>query len=107
MSSDATDRSRPVLVLLGDVERAREHLAAAERSTSMWTGTAWQAATLEARAHLAAAEGLDALSRRLLSQVSRLFAQAGQPRDAQRCQQPLTRAGAERPARALTASSAT
>ncbi|MFC5179352.1 ATP-binding protein [Nocardioides taihuensis] len=73
----------------GDLEHAREHLASAERSTALWPGTAWQAATVEARAHLEAAEGDPAAARRLLDQASRMFAQIGHPRDAERCARPL------------------
>jgi DNA-binding SARP family transcriptional activator/tetratricopeptide (TPR) repeat protein len=70
---------------VGDVEQAREHLAVAERSTALWSGTAWQAATLEARAHLVAAEGDPAGAARLLRQAAEAFQQAGQPLDAARC----------------------
>lgn len=41
----------------GDVEAARVHLGAAERSGRAWRSREWDAALLEARAHLAAAEG--------------------------------------------------
>ena len=42
---------------VGDVDDARRHLAVSERSSQGWEGTAWQGAILEARAHLAHAEG--------------------------------------------------
>jgi tetratricopeptide (TPR) repeat protein len=70
---------------VGDVALAREHLAVAERSTALWQGTAWQAATLEARAHLSAAEGDAPTAVRQLASAAHVFAQAGQPLDAARC----------------------
>ena len=70
---------------VGDVEAARRHLADAEHSTAVWPGTAWQAATTEARAHVVAAEGDRQTAHRLLEEAGRMFAQAGQPRDAERC----------------------
>ena len=42
---------------VGDLEEARRHLRTAEESAAMWEGAAWPAALLEARAHLASAEG--------------------------------------------------
>src|SRR5690606_28432596 len=42
---------------VGDIEHARRHLAAAEESVHFWESTSWQASVLEARAHLARAEG--------------------------------------------------
>ena len=44
---------------VGDLEEARRHLRTAEESAAMWEGAAWPAALLEARAHLASAEGRD------------------------------------------------
>jgi ATP/maltotriose-dependent transcriptional regulator MalT len=70
---------------VGDLDEARAQLAVAERSTKRWQGTAWQAATREARAHLAVAEGDLAAARRLLRDAADLFARAGQPLDAARC----------------------
>jgi tetratricopeptide (TPR) repeat protein len=70
---------------VGDVDEARRHLAEAERSTALWSGTAWQAATTEARAHVAAAEHDRDTAHRLLEDAARMFAQAGHPRDAERC----------------------
>ncbi|HKE97400.1 MAG TPA: AAA family ATPase [Actinomycetes bacterium] len=69
----------------GDLDEARRHLATAERSLSLWEGTAWQGAILEARAHLAGAEGDAGRSDRLLGEAGRLFERAGQPLDAARC----------------------
>jgi DNA-binding SARP family transcriptional activator len=69
----------------GDVDEARRHLAAAERSAALWRGTAWQGAIAEARAHLARAEGDPAAAHRRLREAAELFAAAGQPLDADRC----------------------
>jgi DNA-binding SARP family transcriptional activator/tetratricopeptide (TPR) repeat protein len=70
---------------VGDVTDARRHLAIAEQSASRWEGTAWPAAVLEARAHVALAEGHAEEAAELLREAARLFAGAGQPRDAGRC----------------------
>jgi hypothetical protein len=70
---------------VGDLPAARTHLLVAERSTAMWPGTAWQAATAEARAHLARAEGDAAATDRLLREAAELFDLSGQPLDAARC----------------------
>jgi tetratricopeptide (TPR) repeat protein len=69
----------------GDLDRARSHLAKAEESAARWEGSAWDAAVLEARAHLAAAEGRDVESETMLGQAARMFAAAGHPLDAERC----------------------
>jgi hypothetical protein len=70
---------------VGDLDDARSHHAVAERSARLWHGTAWQAATLEARAHLAAAEGDSDAASALLDQAALEFTGAGQPLDAARC----------------------
>ena len=70
---------------VGDREGAHRHLAAAERSAALWRGSAWQAALLEARAHLAWADGDGAAAGRLLEDAAECFATAGQPLDEQRC----------------------
>ena len=70
---------------VGDVADARQHLATAENSSMLWEGTAWQAAVLEARAHLARAVGDPGEGVRLLREAAVLFAQAGHPFDAERC----------------------
>ncbi|GAA4215330.1 ATP-binding protein [Microbispora amethystogenes] len=69
----------------GDLGDARLHLATAERSAELWQGTSWQAAILEARAHIARAEGDHPAEARLLAQAADLFTDAGHPRDAARC----------------------
>jgi DNA-binding SARP family transcriptional activator/tetratricopeptide (TPR) repeat protein len=70
---------------VGDVDHARHHLGIAERSAQLWEGTAWEAALAEASAHLAASEGAPDEARRLFASAHVGFAQAGQPRDAARC----------------------
>ena len=74
---------------VGDLAAAREHLAGAERSTALWSGTAWQAATTEARAHIAAAEGDTTAAQRLLAEAAHAFQQAGHPLDVDRCRRTL------------------
>jgi DNA-binding SARP family transcriptional activator/tetratricopeptide (TPR) repeat protein len=69
---------------VGDIDDARRYLAIAERSALRWQGTAWQAAILEVRAHLAAAEG-DATAGALQAQAAELFEASGQPLHARRC----------------------
>ena len=58
----------------------------------MWEGTAWQAALLEARAHLSFAQGRNQDAAGLLSEAAELFEESGQPLDAARCR--ATRLGA-------------
>jgi hypothetical protein len=70
---------------VGDIEDAERHLRVAESSARMWEGTAWQAALLETRAHLATARGEPAAARRLLVSAAELFGAAGQPLDVERC----------------------
>ena len=70
---------------VGDLDRARYHLQVAQRSLDLWEGTSWQAAVLEARAHLADAENDRALGDDLRQQAAVLFDRAGQPLDAARC----------------------
>lgn len=69
----------------GDLAEARRHLADAEKSLQLWEGTAWQAAILEAKAHLQAAEGDREGGQRLLGSAADLYDVFGQPLDAQRC----------------------
>jgi DNA-binding SARP family transcriptional activator len=70
---------------VGDIADASGYVAAAERSAQLWQGTAWQAAILEARAHLARAEGDAERAARLLVEAAAIFDDAGQPLDAARC----------------------
>ena len=72
---------------VGDVEAARTHLAAAEASAARWEGGAWPAAVLEARAHLARAEGRAEDFDAMIVEAARLFVAAGQPLDGQRCEE--------------------
>ena len=69
----------------GRLDDARRHLAVADLSAAMWQGTSWQAATTEAKAHLARAEGRAEDAGDLLAEAATLFAAAGQPLDAERC----------------------
>jgi DNA-binding SARP family transcriptional activator/predicted negative regulator of RcsB-dependent stress response len=69
----------------GDLDAAERHLAAAELSAAKWEGTAWPAAVLEAKAHLAAARGDADHAASLLTEAADLFGRAGQPLDAARC----------------------
>jgi len=69
----------------GDVAEARRHLAVADRSAKKWEGTAWQAAVVEVRGHIARAEGDPAAGRRLLTEAADLFDASDQPLDAARC----------------------
>ena len=70
---------------VGDIADARRYLQAAERSAARWEGTAWQAALLEVRSHLATAEGHEVDARRLLREAAELYELSGQPLDVRRC----------------------
>jgi tetratricopeptide (TPR) repeat protein len=70
---------------VGDLAEAHRYLERAEHSAPLWEGTAWQAATVEARAHLARAEGAADRARDLLARAADLFDAAAQPLDAARC----------------------
>jgi DNA-binding SARP family transcriptional activator/tetratricopeptide (TPR) repeat protein len=70
-----------------DLDDARRYLAIAERSSELWEGTSWQAAILEARAHLAWAVQDPYREALLLNRAAVLFEQAGQPLDAARCRE--------------------
>ncbi len=73
----------------GDVDDARRYVKMAERSGRLWEGTSWAGATLEARAHLALAEGDQARADQLLAEAATHFRRAGQPLDVERCRRPL------------------
>ena len=61
----------------------------AERSTTLWEGTAWEAAVAEAAGRLALAEGdPDRGAERLRVAVAG-FERAGQPLDVERCRRRL------------------
>jgi tetratricopeptide (TPR) repeat protein len=68
-----------------DLPNAERHLAMAELSAQKWEGTAWPAAVLEAKAHLAAARGDVDAALGLLAEAADLFGKAGQTLDAARC----------------------
>jgi tetratricopeptide (TPR) repeat protein len=70
---------------VGDLVEARRHLEQAQRSAPLWEGTAWQAATLEAEAHVVRAEGHPDRAGTLLARATELFDAAAQPLDAARC----------------------
>ncbi|MGI5240727.1 ATP-binding protein [Dactylosporangium sp. CA-139066] len=70
---------------VGDVAEARRHLGQAERSAALWEGTAWEAALVEVRAHIAGAEGRPAEAQRLLDRAAEMFEASAQPLDAARC----------------------
>jgi ATP/maltotriose-dependent transcriptional regulator MalT len=75
----------------GDIAEARRHLGLAEKSASLWEGTAWQAATLEARAHVHRAEGDAGAADRDLARAAEMFEDSAQPLDAARCRAELAR----------------
>ncbi|MCK6210717.1 AAA family ATPase [Georgenia sp. EYE_87] len=68
----------------GDLPAARRHLEAAELSAARWHSIGWDAAVLEARAHLVAAEGDRAAAAGLRARAADMFTLAGQERDARR-----------------------
>jgi hypothetical protein len=77
----------------GDIGAARHHLDMARRSAELWQGTAWEAATLEAEAHVWLADDNPRLARQLLGEARGLFEAARQPLDAARCNQTLADLG--------------
>ncbi|GAA4699389.1 transcriptional activator [Phytohabitans rumicis] len=73
----------------GELGQARRHLERAGRSAAAWEGTAWQAALLEARAHITRAEGDTAGAAALLTRAAEFFDESVQPLDAARCRRLL------------------
>jgi DNA-binding SARP family transcriptional activator len=69
----------------GELSRARNHLATAERISGMWPAGAWPAAVWEARAGLRLAEGHGAQAGALLREAADAFDDARRPVDAWRC----------------------
>ena len=70
---------------VGDLTTARRHLSVAEASVARrWEGSAWEAALLEARAHLARAEGREEDVPALVAGSARLFSEVGHAHDALR-----------------------
>lgn len=80
---------------VGDLENAERYLRVAEESAARWEGTAWEAAVLEGRAHLAKARGDGEEFGQLIEEATRLFQIAGQPLDAARTE--ATRGDAKMP----------
>ena len=70
---------------VGDLDQARHYAQVAEGSAARWPGTAWAAAAMEARAHIARAEGNPSESAALFTEASLGFESAGQPGDSARC----------------------
>ena len=70
---------------VGDLDHAHHHLRQAEGSAMMWEGTAWEAATAEARAVVLAAEGDGVAAEAELAAAIARFEQAGHPLDVARC----------------------
>jgi tetratricopeptide (TPR) repeat protein len=71
---------------VGDVEQARLRLAQAEVVVDRWGSEALQALVIEARAHLAVAQGDHEAGQRLFDQAATMFQGSGQVLDARRCQ---------------------
>jgi DNA-binding SARP family transcriptional activator/predicted negative regulator of RcsB-dependent stress response len=70
---------------VGDLAEARRQLELAESSVARWKDTAWDAAVVEARAHIVATSGDLERARALLVQAQELFAAAGHVLEAKRC----------------------
>jgi DNA-binding SARP family transcriptional activator/tetratricopeptide (TPR) repeat protein len=69
----------------GDLGHAHHHLEAAERSATLWQGTAWDGWLAEAAAHVAEAEGREDDARASFELAAVRFQRSGQPRDVERC----------------------
>jgi DNA-binding SARP family transcriptional activator len=69
----------------GELARARQFLADAERLSGLWQGGPWQAAVWEARAALRLAAGDRVQAAALLHEAAMLFAECGRPLEEARC----------------------
>jgi hypothetical protein len=69
----------------GDIPHAHHHLAVAERSAKLWSGTAWEAGLVGARAHVAIAELEPVTGELLLANAAEQFDLVAHPLDAERC----------------------
>ena len=56
-----------------------------ERSAKLWESTAWEAATAEAKAHVAAAVGDVEDAQHQITVAAERFTTAGKPLDSERC----------------------
>ena len=74
---------------VGDLDTARHYADVAERSAERWPGSAWAAAVMEARAHIARAASDPSGCASLLMHAVAGFEAAGQPGDAARCRRTL------------------
>ena len=71
---------------MGDLDEARRHIRAAERSLRLWEGTAWEASLTGGCAPMSHAPSTVTPTReRLFTDAAVRFEAAGQPLDAQRC----------------------
>ena len=72
---------------VGDLEEAGVTCGRPRSPPAMWEGAAWPAALLEARAHLASAEGRHDEAVSLTAQAAPMFRAAGHLLDARRCEE--------------------
>jgi ATP/maltotriose-dependent transcriptional regulator MalT len=69
----------------GDLQRAREFIAEAERISGMWQAGPWIGAVWEARGVLRQVEGDEARARAMFREAAEAFERAGNRADADRC----------------------
>jgi len=69
----------------GDLERAREFIAEAERISGMWQAGPWIGAVWESRGVLRQAEGDEVQARAMFREAAEAFEHAGNRADADRC----------------------
>jgi len=69
----------------GDLQRAREFIAEAERISGMWQAGPWIGAVWEARGALRQGEGDEAQARAMFREAAEAFEHAGNRADADRC----------------------